>query len=189
MFVPDGALHYIPFAALRTADAKFLIESHDIAGAPSLEMLLSRRPATERKDAPRQMLVVADPVYGLDDLRLGTHASPATEERASIWPLSLLLRGPQGEGRLARLPGTAREAATIASVFPLGSVDRLEGFAATRERFLNAGLGRYQFIHVATHAIADSDVPQASALLLSRFDNRSQESTGACSPPISSTFS
>lgn len=177
VFVPDGALHYIPFAALRTADATFLIERHDIAGAPSLEMLLSRRPAN--KDPPaRQMLVVADPVYGLDDLRLGTHAAPATEERASVWPLSLLLRGPEGEGRLARLPGTAREAATIASVFPQGSVDRLEGFAATRERFLNAGLGRYQFIHIATHAIADSDVPQASALLLSRFDNRSQEIDG-----------
>jgi CHAT domain-containing protein len=54
-------------------------------------------------------------------------------------------------------------------------VDRLEGFTATRERFLNAGLGRYQFIHIATHAVADSDVPQASTLLLSRFDNRSQE--------------
>jgi CHAT domain-containing protein len=89
-----------------------------------------------------------------------------------------LLRGPQADGNLARLPGTAREAATIAAVFPAGSVDRLEGFAATRERFLNAGLARYQFIHIATHAIADSDVPQASALLLSRFDNRSQEIDG-----------
>jgi CHAT domain-containing protein len=140
-------------------------------------MLLSRPPV--RREAPaRQMLVVADPVYELDDLRLGTHAQPRTEERGSVWPLSLLLRGPESGERLARLPGSAREAATIASVFPPGSVDRLEGFAATRERFLNAGLGRYQFIHVATHAIADSDVPQASALLLSRFDNRSQEIDG-----------
>ena len=63
-------------------------------------------------------------------------------------------------------------------MFPQGSVDRLEGFSATRERFLNAGLGRYQFIHIATHAIADSDVPQASALLFSRFDNRAQELDG-----------
>lgn len=177
VFVPDGALHYIPFAALRTRDAKFLIESHDIAGAASLEMLLNRRPASHRTPV-RQMLVVADPVYGLDDLRLGTQAQPATEGRASVWPLSFLLRGSPADGRLARLPGTAREAATIASVFPPGTVDRLEGFAATRDGFLNAGLGRYQFIHVATHAIADSQVPQASALLLSRFDSRSREIDG-----------
>src|SRR5262249_22109992 len=55
---------------------------------------------------------------------------------------------------------------------------RLEGFGATRDRFLNAGLERYQFIHIATHAIADSDVPLASSLLLSRFDSRSQEIDG-----------
>jgi CHAT domain-containing protein/Tfp pilus assembly protein PilF len=182
IFVPDGALHYIPFAALRTGTAsngKFLIETHDISSAPSLEMLLNRAPASREPASARQMLVVADPVYTLDDLRLGTRAEPRTmTERPAPWPLSLLTRGPQGEGYLARLPGSAREAATIASVFPQGSVDRLEGFSATRERFLNAGLGRYQFIHIATHAIADSDVPQASALLFSRFDNRAQELDG-----------
>ncbi len=181
IFVPDGALHYIPFAALRTGGAsngKFLIETHDIAGAPSLGMLLNR-PTTRREESTtRQMLVVADPVYALDDIRLATNAKPRAEERTGLWPFSLLMRGAEGESHLARLPGSAREAATIASVFPQGSVDRLEGFAATRDRFLNAGLGRYQFIHVATHAIADSEVPQASALLFSRYDNRSQEVDG-----------
>ena len=181
VFVPDGALHYIPFAALRTgsgADGKFLIEAHDIAGAPSLAMLLNH-PATRRENRPtRQMLVVADPVYALDDLRLAVNSKPAAPERAALWPLSLLMRGAEGESPLARLPGTAREAATIASVFPQGAVDRLEGFAATRDRFLNVGLGQYQFIHVATHAVADSEVPQASALLLSRYDNHSQQLDG-----------
>ena len=181
VFVPDGALHYIPFAALRTgsaSDGKFLIETHDIAGAPSLGMLLNRPATRHEESAPRQMLVVADPVYALDDLRLATNSKPATQERAGTWPFSLLMRGADGESPLARLPGSAREAATIASVFPQGSVDRLEGFAATRDRFLNAGLGRYQFIHIATHAIADSEVPQASALVLSRYDNHSQQVDG-----------
>jgi CHAT domain-containing protein len=181
VFVADGALHYIPFAALRTAggpSGKFLIETHDISTAPSLDLLLNRPATVLTGNTPRQMLVVADPVYGLDDLRLGAHAERPKEEGTSRWPFSLLTRSAQGEGYLARLPGSAREAVTIASVFPAGSVDRLEGFTATRDRFLNAGLGRYQFIHIATHAVADSDVPQASALLLSRFDSRSQEIDG-----------
>jgi CHAT domain-containing protein/tetratricopeptide (TPR) repeat protein len=181
IFIADGALHYIPFAALRpddTPSSKYLIETHDIVSAPSLEMLLNRR-AGQRKEMPGpQMLVVADPVYELDDLRLGTRAAPPAKERSGIWPFNLLTRGEPIEGHLARLPGSAREAATIASVFPQGSVDRLEGFTATRDRFLGAGLGRYQFIHIAAHAISDSEVPQASALLLSRFDNRSREIDG-----------
>jgi CHAT domain-containing protein len=180
VFIPDGALHYIPFAALRVSDAsgaRFLIEDHDISSAPSLEMLLNARAV--RPLPTRQMLVVADPVYALDDLRLGTQAERRpTAERGGLWPFSLLMRGAQSERNLARLPGSAREAAAIAAVFPQGGVDRLEGFDATRERFLNAGLERYQFIHLATHAIADSDVPQASALLLTRFDSRSQELDG-----------
>jgi CHAT domain-containing protein len=141
-------------------------------------MVINHRAGQRRGVPGRQMLVVADPVYGLDDLRLGVHVEQPAKERARVWPLNLLLRGGQVEGPLPRLPGTAREASIIAAAFPKGSVDRLEGFTATRERFLGAGLDRYQFIHIAAHAIADSDVPQASALLLSRFDNRSQEIDG-----------
>jgi CHAT domain-containing protein len=61
---------------------------------------------------------------------------------------------------------------------PATSVDRLEGFAATRDRFLSAGLERYRFIHIATHAVADAEVPQASALILSRFDKNARPLDG-----------
>jgi CHAT domain-containing protein len=182
VFALDGALHYVPFATLRMPDAggaKFLIERHDVAVTPSIGMFL-RTDRPRNKAAPvREMLLVADPVYELDDSRLaslaGGSAGPSPSSKA--WPLSLF-RASNGEGTLTRLPGTAKEAATIASLLPREGVDRLEGFTATRDRFLAAGLERYRFIHIASHAVNDSEIPQASALILSTIDQRSRPADG-----------
>jgi CHAT domain-containing protein len=182
IFVPDGALHYVPFAALRINQperAQFLVESHDIVVAPSLSMFLRARSARSRVAPTRQMLLVADPVYALSDARLARLAknTPASERKPDSTLFSLL-RGAEGEMDLARLPGSAQEAATIAALLPKESVDRLEGFTATRDRFLKAGLEHYRFIHIASHAVTDAEIPQASALILSKFDSRSQQIDG-----------
>ncbi len=70
------------------------------------------------------------------------------------------------------------EASAIASLLPAAEVDRLEGFAATRAGFLKAGLHRYRFIHVASHAVTDSEIPQLSALVLSTRDARGRAIEG-----------
>jgi CHAT domain-containing protein len=79
---------------------------------------------------------------------------------------------------LPRLPGAAREAAAIASLLPAGQIDRLDGFLASREQFLGAGLNRYRLIHVASHAMTDPEIPQASALILSTVDRQGKEIDG-----------
>jgi CHAT domain-containing protein len=182
IFVPDGALHYVPFAALRVgtpARAQFLVENHDVAVTPSIGMFLRARSQAPKAAPTREMLLVADPVYTLSDARLASLSgnAQAVPKKTSA-SLFSLFRGADDEGELQRLPGTAREAATIAGLLPKGSVDRLEGFAANRDRFLNAGLERYRFIHIASHAVSDADIPQASALILSRFDARAQPIDG-----------
>ncbi|HEV7716818.1 MAG TPA: CHAT domain-containing protein, partial [Steroidobacteraceae bacterium] len=182
VFALDGALHYVPFATLRVQEAggtRFLVESHDISVTPSIGMLLGSQGARRAQAPSRQMLLVADPVYELDDSRLASVARGAgrTQKARSTWPLTVL-RGADDDGRLPRLPGTAQEAATIAALLPAGSVDRLEGFGATRDQFLNAGLQRYRFIHIASHAVNDADIPQASALILSTLNQRSQQIDG-----------
>ena len=172
LFAPDGALHYVPFAALRSAAGgrnQFLIEQHEVAVAVSLTTLLSvPGAATGPALPPRQMLLVDDPVYGLDDARLSIVAGAPVQKSVPAW---LIVRGGSGNHALPRLPGSQREADTIASLLSGQSVDRLEGFAATRERFLGAGLGRYRFIHIASHAITDPEIPQLSALILTSRDS------------------
>jgi CHAT domain-containing protein len=65
---------------------------------------------------------------------------------------------------------TGREAAAVALLFAPDHVDRLEGFAATKDRFLAAPLDRYRVIHVASHAMTDAQILGLSALALSAFD-------------------
>jgi CHAT domain-containing protein len=176
VFVPDAALHYIPFAALTDATTRrFLIEDHDVATAPSLRLLLAppaRTPATSDR-----LLMVADPVYGAEDPRLGratrTAAAPGTAEGG----VANALRAGDTAG-LRRLAGAAREANAIAALYSPDRTDRLEGLQATKQRFLAAPLQDYRFIHVASHAVADAQIPQLSALLLSSVDAEARSLDG-----------
>jgi CHAT domain-containing protein len=180
LFAMDGALHYVPFAALRVQESGrrlFLIEKHDVAVIPSLRTLVASRTEQPSQQPTRQMLLVADPVYARDDPRLAT-GTPAVGKPAEIAASRPLFRGGSDTAHFGRLPGTAAEAASIAALLPQGSIDRLEGFTATRDRFLAAHLGSYRFIHVASHAVADTEVPQASALILSTLDDRSRSIEG-----------
>jgi len=173
IFALDGALHYVPFATLRCPDSgqsAFLVQRYDIAVTPSIQIFL--QPAKADTAPARQMLLVDDPVYDRHDPRVGKVTVAANTE-----PSLSLVRGGSGTG-LPRLPGAAREAAAIASLLSAGAVDRLDGFAANRDRFLASGLERYRLIHVATHARTDSEIPQASALILSTVDAAGKELDG-----------
>jgi CHAT domain-containing protein/tetratricopeptide (TPR) repeat protein len=181
LFAPDGVLHYAPFAALRSSTAasgRFLVETHDVAVIPSVRILLDAHRG--RAHAPtKNMLLVNDPVYGPDDSRLARSGATtqAQEKQASRWPLNLF-REAANTSELRRLPATAEEASAIVSLLPPSEVDRLEGFAATRDGFLKSELDRYRFIHVASHAVADSEFPQLSALILSTRDREGREIDG-----------
>jgi CHAT domain-containing protein len=182
IFAPDGALHYVPFATLRRTEAGqkvFLVENHDIAVTPSIQMFLQPESPRSTSGVSRQMLLVDDPVYDPADPRVANSSAPLprTELQAS-GPALALVRGAGGGGYLPRLPGAAREAAAIASLMPPGSIDRLDGFAANRERFLTSALDHYRLIHVASHATTDPEIPQASALILSTVNGSGKEIDG-----------
>jgi CHAT domain-containing protein/tetratricopeptide (TPR) repeat protein len=163
VFVPDAVLHYIPFAALLDATTRhFLIQDHDVATAPSLRLLLARSARTPA--TTDRLLMVADPVYGAEDARLGRASRVATGT-----PPAAALRAGDASA-LRRLPGAAREANAIATLYSPDRTDRLEGLQATKQRFLQAPLQNYRYIHVASHAVADAQIPQLSALLLSSVD-------------------
>ena len=181
IFAPDGGLHYVPFAALRCTEAGrkiFLVENHDIAVTPSIQMFL--RPEAPRSTSDsRQMLLVDDPVYDPADPRVANRSAPLPDRDPQTAGSTLaLVRGGASGRYLPRLPGAAMEAAAIASLMPAGSVDRLDGFAANRERFLTSALDHYRLIHVASHATTDPEIPQASALILSTVDRSGNEVDG-----------
>lgn len=173
VFAPDGALHYLPFAMLLRQDgsnSRFLVQDYDISLTPALSLWLDKAPI--KRNIDQRMLLVADPVYQPSDERLASH-QPATRSAISMPPL-FAFRSGEDIDNLQRLPGTAREASAIAKLMDGKDVNSLQGLAANRERFLDSGLEKYRYIHIASHAFVDADIPQLSSLVLSTRDVHGQ---------------
>ncbi|HEY0783501.1 MAG TPA: CHAT domain-containing protein, partial [Thermoanaerobaculia bacterium] len=138
VFVPDGALHYVPFAALsapRTPTVPLLAQ-HVVVALPSATVLAVQRQALgDRPAAPRTLAVLADPV--------GLGAS------------------------FARLPLARREAQGIAALVPAAQRWVALGAAANRGAATSGELARYRFVHFATHTRVDMGLPALSGVLLS----------------------
>ena len=161
--IPDGALDYVPFAALRMPD-KFVAMQHDVALTPAAWVLDTNGARAQPHDR-RGLLLVADPVYQADDPRLTAVQHVAVTEQVSARrALDAARRG------YRRLPFTAQEAAQISAQFSPADVDQLSGLNATRDRLLSLDWSKYRFIHIATHGIVDAQVPELSALILGSYD-------------------
>jgi CHAT domain-containing protein len=172
-FIPDGSLHAVPFAALAHGEGKqpkFLVDSHDVAVAPAF---LGIAPHAGRRALRRNSaaLVVVDPVYAQDDVRFARNGDPAAPPRVADATL-------RGAHSWVRLPYTAREAATITRLLDQNAVQVLAGFEASRDSLLGRDLSRFDILHFATHAVADTEAPQLSALVLSTVDAQGKPRVG-----------
>jgi len=174
--IPDGALDYVPFAALQMRDAQpgsYVAMQHDVAVTPAAWMLDASHGRVQPHDH-RKILLVADPVYEADDPRLATLKDTLAAAHTSAHRGSDPTRGDY-----PRLRFTAQEAAGISAQFPPADVDELIGVNATRERLLALDWSQYRFIHIATHGIVDAQVPELSALILGSYDAEGEVSDRA----------
>ena len=165
--VPDGALHYVPFAALPLAGEPLLVHA-EVVHLPSVSVLaVQRRELADRPAAPRALAVLADPVFDVDDLRVGTAEEVAGITRSAADGLPL-----------ARLRMTRREAEAIASHVPAGDRWLALDFAASRQAVLEGPLGDYRIVHFATHGVLDTERPGLSGLVLARVDPAGRPTEG-----------
>ena len=173
IFIPDGSLHYVPFAALRDpqrSESAYLVQSFDLSIAPSLRFLPKHTAASSSShDAapPSRVLIVADPIYAADDPRL--EGDPKAAAQSHPVRNDEVVRGAPDVSGLVRLESSAREASQISALFGTERVDLLNGAGATRDAVLARDLGRYRFIHIASHGVIDSQIPQLSSLILGRY--------------------
>ena len=167
VIVPDGALDYVPFAALKASDTdSFVVMRHDIALTPAAWALEGS--GKRERSASGRLLLVADPVYQADDPRLGVKRQSETSQASSRMALN------SGRREYQRLRFTGEEAARVSALFAPADVDQLIGLNATRERLLSLEWSAYRFIHIATHGVVDARVPQLSALVLGSYDSRGE---------------
>jgi len=172
IIVADGALQFVPFAALPSpwsAAGAPLVKDHEIVMLPSASSLDGMRAADPaRRPAERALAILADPVFNVSDPRVSRagNAPPRTAEQR---PNQNLVRSASdtGTGTFQRLRFTADEARRIAAIAPQTDTVVALGFDASRERALAGDLQQYRFVHFATHALVNTRHPELSGIVLS----------------------
>lgn len=165
LIVPDGALHYVPFAALPSPHSdQPLIADHEIVYLPSASVMQSIR-RDVRGGAPSTIAVFADPVFTRDDPRLNLDlpAAPPASSRAGIF---------------RRLRFSQKEAEAIVAAADDAKTFEAVGFDASKRTLLAADLRRYDILHFATHGALDTDRPELSGLVFSLYDRQARPIDG-----------
>jgi len=201
VIVSDGALQYVPFAALPYPDRRSrslpefsntlpapLILQHEIVSLPSASVLavLRQQQAQRGSTTNLSVAVLADPVFDSTDVRV-THdphlqraASRATisaDERIVRSAAEVGLRSP-GEAMLPRLAFSRREAHAIMALAEPGEGFEALDFQASRETALSPELAKYRVVHFATHGLLDNRHPELSGLVLSMVDRHGKPQNG-----------
>ncbi len=175
VIVADGALEYLPFAALPhpAAPDEPLLMRHELVVLPSISILGLLREGYRSKtpkDPRKTIAILADPVFDPSDDRFGevdSHTVEPSPSSRSFSPTSL-----------ERLGWSGFEAQAISSLAGIDQTSLALGFDANLEAVMNGGLLGHRIVHFATHGQIDSEHPELSALVLSLYDANGQPREG-----------
>jgi Uncharacterized protein conserved in bacteria len=194
LIVADGALSFVPFEALVTAAGgadyaalPYLVKTNETVYAPSASVVAAVRGQVSGNaaTAPSAILVVADPIFDMDDDRAKNlpAGSSATAVARGLSVSSAVADVARMESetpanfklpRIPRIQGTRDEAERIAQTAGTAGL-RVEKWldldaseANTNERDLKA----YRILHIATHGLLDAERPQFTGVVLSLIGNK-----------------
>jgi CHAT domain-containing protein len=144
IFIPQGALFLVPFAALQDAKGRYLVQNHTLLTAPSIQVLeLTRQQRTGRSPGSAA-LIVGNPTMPKIVFVPGEPAEPLPE-----------------------LPGAEVEAKTIAQFL---KTTALTGDRATKA-VVKQQMATAKLIHLATHGLLDDQRGIGSAIALAPSGN------------------
>jgi CHAT domain-containing protein/Tfp pilus assembly protein PilF len=205
--VAEGALQYIPFAALHTPASGTagnpgvpLVADHEIVSLPSASTVaLLRRETEGRAPAVKLAVVLADPVFSKDDPRVAQSSggevsrnqkasdhktsNPVSESASNADDLEraeLSERSAKESGLpgFDRLRASRREAETIVELAGKNNAVEELDFDSSRETATSDALGQYRIIHIATHGLLNSRNPELSGLVFSLVDRQGRPKNG-----------
>ena len=172
VFVADGALHLVPFAALTLpSSSRPVVERHEVVYLPSASVLAWRRRGADARlpkaatTGEKTLAILADPIFDRRDPRIASGTSSiadldTTTRQAAVLELD----------RLGRLPQTRHEAEAIAALVPADQRLVATGSDARRARVVDGELSTYRILHFATHGFIHPHNPELSGLVLARLD-------------------
>ena len=172
--VSDGALEYLPFAALPLPGAtEPLVTAHEIVRLASASVLAEvRAEISKRPRATRGIAVFADPVFRADDERVRAAPAPSALPAEAVRDEDSL-----DFSALPRLHFSREEANAIAALAP-ARVWRALDFQANRNQAQKPELRNYRTVHFATHAVLDDRHPELSGIVLSLVDRQGRPQDG-----------
>lgn len=136
-----------------------------------------RRELKGRKPAPKQVAVLADPLFDKDDERVKPSATSA--EMQTLLSRQALDRAARDTNfSFNRLPGTRQEAEQILALVPQAEQKLALDFAANRAAVTSPVLSQYRIVHFATHGILNSVNPELSRGVLSLVDEKGAPQNG-----------
>jgi CHAT domain-containing protein len=180
VIVSDGALQYVPFAALSVSSNRPIILDHELVSLQSASAFaIQRHNLANRELAPRAVAVIADPVFSTNDARLKSGA-PAKESiaQASTRIIEHTSGSASGQLSIPRLPFTRWEADQILAVAPRESSMKMLDFRANRSVATSDELSKYRYVHFATHGYLDTTRAGLSAIVLSMVDEQGKPLDG-----------
>ena len=168
VILPDGHLYKLPFAALPLVTAGDMpgsgspLAAHVVLNiVPSLSIGRHLRQRAAARHLPEQtVLVLTDPVFGLEDPRLVGQATDPSFETSSLFP---------------RLAHSRRERIALERIEGETRVEGFSGFDASLSNFLDQPLQSFRLIHLATHAVEIAEHMGYSGLIFALNDVRGME--------------
>ena len=177
VIVADDALQYVPFAALPVSNQPLIVR-HELVSLPSASAFaVQRANLANREPAPKTLAVIADPVFSPGDPRL----KPGAETVAENSTRSIEHTHASAVGRqlsIPRLSFTRQEADQILAVARAGSNLKALDFRANRAMATSGELGKYRYVHFATHGYLDTTRAGLSAIVLSLYDAEGKPQDG-----------
>jgi CHAT domain-containing protein len=182
VIVAEGALQYIPFAALPEPTSGLpLINRHEIVSLPSASALALLRQQEPKPKRRKVVAVLADPVFSSYDARLKSARALAhggSLISAELRRSAIETESEETPAAFERLPFARREAEAILALVPEGKKLAALDFAASRERAMSPELEQYKILHFATHGLLNSRHPELSGLVLSLVNERGEPQDG-----------
>jgi CHAT domain-containing protein/Tfp pilus assembly protein PilF len=166
LVVADGALQYVPFAALPTSAGEPILARHEIVYLPSASVMDSLRRTSTAIAAHASVAVFADPVFSKSDPRFAAARDTTVPAQSRA-----------GDGGLyGRLRFSRQEAEAIRTASP-DAFQALD-FSAAKSAVTAGDLRKYQILHFATHGTLNTEHPELSGLVFSLVDRNGKPVDG-----------
>jgi len=169
VFVPDDALHTIPFNVLpwsSNSGDQLVLQHAEVSIVPSALFLASTRRMTSARSNTPRMVLIGDPVFRISDWR--RQCADVAPVQATVLHVARTME--DWTESLPRLPGSREEVLMIARFARQsrsGSrVETLLGCGAVPSALRQAASEHVDLLHIATHARVDAQRPRLSALAL-----------------------